>query len=64
MERGLSQSESSKSRLLADARTLLEEAKLLPPGVVRDATIRAARQTDTAAHLYDWANSSGLQSPE
>jgi hypothetical protein len=42
---------------------LREEAKLLPPGAVRDATIRAARQADTAAHLNEWANSPGLRSP-
>jgi hypothetical protein len=42
---------------------LREEAKLLPSGAVRDATIRAARQADTAAHLDDWVNSPGLQPP-
>jgi hypothetical protein len=43
---------------------LREEAKLLPPGAVRDATIRAARQAIIALHLDDWANSSELQPPK
>ena len=46
------------------AKELREEAKLLPPGAVRDATIRAARQANTAAHLAEWVNSPGLQPPE
>lgn len=58
-----SQPEFPKAGLIDQARMLFEEAKLLPPGVVRDATIRAARQADTAAHLNDWAGSPGLQSP-
>ena len=58
-----SQSESLKERLVDEAALLREEAKLLPPGPVRDATIRAARQTRIAACLNDWANSPGLQAP-
>ena len=51
-------------RLANRAKELREEAKLLPPGVVRDATIRAARQANTAAHLAEWVNSPGLRPPE
>jgi hypothetical protein len=54
---------SIADRLADEARTLREEAKLLPPGVVREATIRAARQAVVAAHLKDWADSPGLQAP-
>jgi hypothetical protein len=57
------QPESPKENLIDQARMLREEAKLLPPGAVRDATIRAARQANTRAYLTDWANSSGLTSP-
>jgi hypothetical protein len=62
MER-FSQPESHKERLIDQARMLREEAKLLPRGTVRDATIRAARQTDIEAYLNEWAGSKGLQSP-
>ena len=58
-----SQSETPKERLIDQARTLIEEAKLLPPGAVRDATIRAARLADTEAYLHDWARSRGLRPP-
>jgi hypothetical protein len=54
---------SLADRLADEAKMLREEAKLLPPGVVRDATIRAARQAYTAARLDNWINSPGLQSP-
>jgi hypothetical protein len=68
MERSLAmrrfwQPESPKEHLIDQARLLREEANLLPPGAARDGTIRAARQANTAAHLNDWANSSGLASP-
>jgi hypothetical protein len=54
---------SLAERLADEARMLREEAKLLPTGAVRDATIRAARRADTAAHVDDWASSPGLQPP-
>jgi hypothetical protein len=59
-----SQPPSPKERLIERARMLLDEAKLLPPGAVRDATIRALRQAETGAYLNEWANSPGLQSPK
>lgn len=55
--------ESRKEHVIDQARMLREEAKLLPPGPVRDAAIRAARQTDIAAYLKKWVGSSGLQPP-
>lgn len=63
MDRYFTYPESVEDRLADEAKLLREEAKLLPPGAVRDATIRAARQADTAAHLNEWANSPGLRSP-
>ena len=51
------------THLVEEAKLLREEAKLLPSGVVRDATIRAARWAIVALHLNDWANSSGLRTP-
>ena len=58
-----SQSETPKERLIDQAKMLLEEAKLLPPGAVRDATIRAARQAEIGAHMSEWLRSPGLQPP-
>jgi hypothetical protein len=58
------QPESLEERLADEAKLLREEAKLLPPGAVRDATVRAARRAIISLHLDDWANSPGLQSPQ
>ena len=55
---------SLADRLAAEAKMLREEVKLLPLGSVRDATIRAARLADIAAHSDEWANSQGLQPPK
>ena len=52
---------SPNERLADEAKLLREEAQLLPPGPVRDATIRAARKAETA---LGWVNSSGLQPPK
>ncbi|HWY74683.1 MAG TPA: hypothetical protein VN281_03650 [Verrucomicrobiae bacterium] len=49
--------------LSEEAKRLGDEAKLLPPGALREELIRKARQADTACHLEDWANSPGLQPP-
>jgi len=51
------------AHLADEAKLLREEAQLLPPGDVRDATIRAARQAIIALHLHDWVNSPGLRPP-
>ena len=51
------------THLADEAKLLREEAQLLPPGEVREATIRAARQAIIALHLKDWANSPGLRAP-
>jgi hypothetical protein len=56
--------ESLAERLTDEARMLREEAELLPPGVLRDAVIRKAGLTYTAAHLNESANSAGLQPPK
>jgi hypothetical protein len=64
MERQLSTQTSPLEERLADrAKLLREEANLLPPGVVRDATIRAARHAEIGAHMSEWLGSPGLQSP-
>ncbi|MHC4042181.1 hypothetical protein RAD10_11175 [Bradyrhizobium sp. 23AC] len=62
--RRFKQTRSLKERLLEEAQKLLEEARLLPHGPVRDAALRRARQAETAAHMDDWLNSPGLQPPK
>ena len=53
-----------EQRLADEAYQLLRElAKLLPPGAVREATIRRARQAETGSHLGDWLRSPGLKDP-
>jgi hypothetical protein len=61
--RRLKQLKSLEERLIEDAKRLREEAKLLPPGAVRDATLRKARQAETGAHVSEWLRSPGLQPP-
>nr|WP_245318618.1 hypothetical protein [Bradyrhizobium sp. DOA1] len=59
--RRFKQTKSLKERLLEEAHKLLEEARLLPHGPVREAALEKARQAETAAHMHDWLNSPGLQ---
>jgi hypothetical protein len=53
-----------KDRLLSFAKNLRDEAQNMPAGRLREDTFKRARRADTAAHLDDWANSSGLQAPK
>jgi hypothetical protein len=41
-----------------------EKAEQLPPGEERADLLKKARQADTAAHIDEWINSSGLQPPK
>jgi len=62
--RRLKQLKSLEERLAEDAKRLREEAKLLPPGAMRDATLRKARQAETGSHMSEWLRSPELQSPK
>lgn len=53
-----------KDRLAAFAEDMRQRAARLKPGSEQDEYLRKARQADTACHLDDWANSSGLQPPK
>ena len=55
---------SLEERLSVEAMRLREEAKLLPPGALRDTLLRRARQAETGAHMSDWLRSPGLQPPK
>jgi hypothetical protein len=55
--------ETLEQRLAEYSKSLHEQAKLLPPGAVRDATIRKARQAQIGSQINDWLRSPGLQPP-
>jgi hypothetical protein len=60
----LKQTNSLEERLAEEATRLREEAKLLPPGAVREALLRKARQAETGSHMTEWITSPGLRPPE
>jgi hypothetical protein len=53
-----------RDRRMLEAMRLKDEANELPPGLLRDASIRKARQAVTASHLNAWLSSPGLQAPQ
>ena len=53
-----------QDRVMPEAMRLKEGANELPPGPLRDARIRKARQAVTAARVHDWLSSPGLQVPQ
>jgi hypothetical protein len=63
VRRRFKQTESLEVRLANEAVQLREQAKLLPPGAIRDAVIRKARQAETGSHMSEWLRSPGLQPP-
>jgi hypothetical protein len=62
--RHFKQAKSLEERLADEAKRLREEARLLPPGAVREAVLRKARQAETGAHMSEWLRSPGLQPPQ
>jgi hypothetical protein len=62
--RHFKQTQSLEERLSEEAKRLRAEAKLLPPGAVREEMIRKARQAETASHMNEWLTSPGLQPPK
>jgi hypothetical protein len=61
--RPLKHTETFEQRLAREAMRLREQAKLLPPGAVREATLRKAGQIETASEISDWLRSPGLIAP-
>jgi hypothetical protein len=55
---------SLKDRLASFAEELKATALQAQPGPERDALLKRARQADTASHIDEWANSTGLQPPK
>jgi hypothetical protein len=62
--RRFNQTQSLEEPLAEEAKRLRAEAKLLPPGAIRDTLIRKARQAETGSHMSDWLSSPGLRPPE
>lgn len=58
------QSQSLEERLAEEAKRLRAEADLLPPGAVREAVLRKARQAETGSHMSEWLRSPELQTPK
>jgi len=58
------QTKSLNERLLEEAQTLRDQAKMLPFGQVHDAALKKARQAEAAAHMEDWLTSPGVQPPK
>ncbi|MGV7219619.1 hypothetical protein [Bradyrhizobium sp. UFLA05-112] len=56
--------QSLEDRLAEEAKRLHEKAKLLPPGAVREALLRKARQAETGSHISEWLRSPELQPPK
>ena len=48
------QTQSLEERLAAHAARLREEAKMLPPGAVRDEILLRAEQAEAAAGMSQW----------
>ena len=61
--RRFKQSQNLEERLAEEAKRLREEAKLLPPGAVREEVLRKARQCEAGSHASDWLRSPGLRAP-
>jgi hypothetical protein len=61
--RRFKQINSLDERLAKEAERLREEAKLLPPGILREECLRRARQCETSLHMSEWLGSPGLRSP-
>lgn len=61
--RRIRQVTSLKERLTIWAESVRAEAARLTAGPQREALLQRASQADTAAHIDDWVNSTGLQPP-
>ena len=55
---------SLRDRLAHLAKEANNRAEAMPPGAKREALIRAARISKTAAHIQEWINSRGLRAPK
>jgi hypothetical protein len=63
-QRRVKQKMSLKDRLASFAEETREKAGRLRPGKEQNDMLMRASRADTAAHVDDWANSPGPQSPK
>jgi hypothetical protein len=63
LRRRFKQTPTLEERLDQEATNLREQAKLRPPGRLRELVLRKARQMDLAAHINEWLTSPGLRAP-
>ncbi|WOH48232.1 hypothetical protein [Bradyrhizobium sp. sBnM-33] len=63
MRRRFNHTQSLEERLAEEAKRLHEQADLLPPGALRDAVERKARQAEIGSHVSEWLQSPGLRPP-
>jgi hypothetical protein len=63
VERYFKQRLSLEKRMTEEAKLLRAQAALLRPGVVRDTTVRRARQAETGSQISEWLRSPGLRPP-
>jgi hypothetical protein len=61
--RRFKQTQSLQDRLAIFAKDARDRAEALPDGPEREDLLKRARQADTASHIDEWANSTGLQPP-
>jgi len=59
----IKQTESLEARCAKEGRRLREQAKSLPPSMLRSELLRKAREAETASHLIEWLRSPGLRAP-
>jgi hypothetical protein len=64
LRRRFKQAQSLEERLSEQAKRLREEARSLPPGALRDALLRKARQAEAGSHMSAWLRSPELQPPD
>ncbi|WP_456686129.1 hypothetical protein [Bradyrhizobium sp. P5_C11_2] len=62
--RRFKENSSLEYRLDQKATSLRQQAKLLPPGRLREQVLRQARQMDVASHMNAWLTSPGLRAPQ
>jgi len=63
MRQRFKQTKSLEERLTEKAISLHEQARMLPPGPLRDAVERKAQLTEAASDINDWLRSPGLRAP-
>ena len=62
--RRFKQTQSLEQRLANEAELLREQAKMLPPSLLREQVLRKARQAETGSHMSEWLRSPALQPPD